>query len=508
MSTTDTNSLSSRGRSRSNSATITPPTQIPDVDEEAKGPTQQTALISAVEYRWRGRDVVFVDPLDYSVPYWWPAMIVPTDEIDATMGCLSLGPEEYLVKYFEDFKYSTVKGSELRLFDTSQPPFTDFAATSPSFLRDKAIKGALSYLRTGLVHTKFQWRLWQTGSETIVLPFTLQETATGTAHQVNMSLVPLIGGDADIRAGNHVTYDQLEASSAAVAVAVVEEEDEDGGVGSDGSPLTSNALLDSAPMGAENGRLPKQQQQQRDGQIPDAQDDSIVEKTKDTTEALHGEIMSKICDVSQVQTPSADQPPSPSLQPIVPSEDADDANEADDEDAQQQQRQLTVDTPASTATADTTPEITTPQPTARNRRPRAPRPNPTTVAAAAALPGTGGRRGRPPLASKLGQVQAKHKRNASSIGGGGGNSGSKRQKEITPALDDLNKPSDVAAAAPGGESSEIRDIVKNMEEVQEEYRFYRALVRRAAKDLWTEMGNEWPPNLGTSTRFGKRRKIV
>ncbi|KAJ2801817.1 hypothetical protein H4S07_004835, partial [Coemansia furcata] len=23
---------------------------------------------------WRGRDVVFVDPLDASVPYWWPAM--------------------------------------------------------------------------------------------------------------------------------------------------------------------------------------------------------------------------------------------------------------------------------------------------------------------------------------------------------------------------------------------------------------------------------------------------
>ncbi|KAJ1669799.1 hypothetical protein GGF38_001978, partial [Coemansia sp. RSA 25] len=58
------------------------------------------------------------------------------------------------------------------------------------------------------------------------------------------------------------------------------------------------------------------------------------------------------------------------------------------------------------------------------------------------------------------------------------------------------------------EPTDIQDIVRDMEEVQEEYRVFKSLVRIAAKDLWLEMGNEWPPNLGTSTRFGKRRKVA
>ncbi|KAJ1671350.1 hypothetical protein GGF38_000876, partial [Coemansia sp. RSA 25] len=149
--------------------------QRPAELKQSPRPRTSTAASAAgtPQQPWRGRDVVFVDPLD--------ASIVPTDEVDATMGCTCLGPEEYLVKYFEDFKYSTVNGSELRIFDTSQPPFTDFAKKSASFLRDKAIKGALSYLKTGHVHTRFQWRLWMTGSETLRLPFVLSPPVAAAA---------------------------------------------------------------------------------------------------------------------------------------------------------------------------------------------------------------------------------------------------------------------------------------------------------------------------------------
>ncbi|KAJ2822757.1 hypothetical protein IWW50_004080, partial [Coemansia erecta] len=147
------------------------------------------ALPADAEHRWRGRDVVFVDPLDTSAAYWWPAMIVPTDEIDTTMGCTQLGADEYLVKYFEDCKYSTVRGSELRVFDTNQRPYTDFAASNPSFPKDKAIRNALSFLKTGHVHAKFQWRQWQAGSDVLRLPFALPR-----ADPINVGLVT---GDSD-----------------------------------------------------------------------------------------------------------------------------------------------------------------------------------------------------------------------------------------------------------------------------------------------------------------------
>ncbi|KAJ2841786.1 hypothetical protein GGI22_007773, partial [Coemansia erecta] len=56
-------------------------------------------------------------------------------------------------------------------------------------------------------------------------------------------------------------------------------------------------------------------------------------------------------------------------------------------------------------------------------------------------------------------------------------------------------------------SSRMCEIVKEIEDVQEEYKFFRSLVRKSARDLWIELGNEWPPTLAaTNTRFGKRRK--
>ncbi|CAG8550080.1 10835_t:CDS:2 [Paraglomus brasilianum] len=51
---------------------------------------------------FRGRDLVFVNPLDKKLAFWWPAMVVPSDEVDESMTIESLGEKECIVKYFED----------------------------------------------------------------------------------------------------------------------------------------------------------------------------------------------------------------------------------------------------------------------------------------------------------------------------------------------------------------------------------------------------------------------
>ncbi|KAJ2780474.1 hypothetical protein GGI15_003531 [Coemansia interrupta] len=383
------------------------------------------SLPSGEQHQWRGRDVVFVDPLDSTVPYWWPAMIVPTEEIDATMGCTGLGPSEYLVKYFEDFKYSTVNGSELRLFDTSQVPYTDFAAKSPQFLKDKAIKSALSYMRTGLVHAKFQWKLWQTGSETLSLPFVL-DTAISAATESN-------------------TVASAQADDA-TTMAVDEE--------SDGSTLVTNLPQDPTSAVSTASGNP-------DGSADAAEAEAVIENRGGQQDEGDGNVS------PNTTTPETASPPRQTQQ-------------------QQQQQK---------------------QPTTRARRGRQPR-------VAANGTGTGpttstgtGRRGRPPLASKQNQSQngAKHKRNSSAAVTSAG-SGRRGPTVITDSMSMLAEESDNPSASV--ESSEIRRIVREMTDVQEEYRFFKELVKRAAKDLWSEMGNEWPPNLGSSTRFGKRRKLA
>ncbi|KAJ1825385.1 hypothetical protein LPJ56_002701, partial [Coemansia sp. RSA 2599] len=178
---------------------------------------------------------------------------------------------------------------------------------------------------------------------------------------------------------------------------------------------------------------------------------------------------------------------------------------------QQQQKQQRTATPASTATARTTPETTTPpqqqepaqppQPQPRTRRARAQR-------VTANGSGGTGRRGRPPLSSKQGGA-AKHKRNVnSSVSANGARKSTSGPTVITDSMSSLMEDSSVDSAY-AAESQEIQAIVKEMEEVQEEYRFFRSLVKMAAKDLWTQMGNEWPPSAsGASTRFGKRRKLA
>ncbi|KAJ2743361.1 hypothetical protein GGI20_003797 [Coemansia sp. BCRC 34301] len=412
-----------------------------------------------LQQAWRGRDVVFVDPLDSSVPYWWPAMIVPTDEVDATMGCTRLGAEEYLVKYFEDFKYSTVNGSELRIFDTSQSPFTEFAKKSTSFLRDKAIKGALSYLKTGHVHTRFQWRLWMTGSETLRLPFVLSPSAAAESTTTPILLTPT-------------------------------------------STTPTTAMLP--------GRLGSSKSSLRSDHLPNSPSSSPPPLPAHTlTSAAESDVSTLVSAAVAIVTDDDDGNNNTGARSLPTSpgdednndepEDAQGDDEDEDEDDNNSQPRILskrssklASTPESATR--TSPELATPLPAIANKRlshmhghSRAPVSQPRPV-----------RRGRPPLSSNRQKPPARQQTK-------------RKQANSSPTLsawtpDKLS--ADQLQDSLNDESPAILDIVRDMEEAQDEYKLFKILVRNAAKDLWLEMGNEWPPNIGTSTRFGKRRKMA
>ncbi|KAJ2134095.1 hypothetical protein IW136_004768, partial [Coemansia sp. RSA 678] len=111
----------------------------------------------------------------------------------------------------------------------------------------------------------------------------------------------------------------------------------------------------------------------------------------------------------------------------------------------------------------------------------------------------------PPQAEPASQKEAVESRGRRGRPGKRGRPVSVRQKR--PGKRKMLEQAADETPVPDTDVPRIQAVIKELEEVQEEYRFFRSLVRRSAKDLWLEMGNEWPPNLGTSTRFGKRRKV-
>ncbi|KAK3824598.1 MAG: hypothetical protein J3Q66DRAFT_395679 [Benniella sp.] len=114
---------------------------------------------------FKGRDVVFVDPLDEKESYWWPAMIVPVPEIDSSMDCTVLNPGECLVKYFEDNKYSVVPLTDIQPFIPTTIPFISFEENCPEFRKSGGVVNALAYLESGKVKRKFSWNRWGTAQE-------------------------------------------------------------------------------------------------------------------------------------------------------------------------------------------------------------------------------------------------------------------------------------------------------------------------------------------------------
>ncbi|KAF9581576.1 hypothetical protein BGW38_001358, partial [Lunasporangiospora selenospora] len=87
--------------------------------------------------------------------------IVPVPEIDSTMDCRILNPGECLVKYFEDNKYSVVPFTDLQPFVPKTIPFLEFELNAgQKFLKSGGVVNALAYLDTKKVKRKFSWHRW------------------------------------------------------------------------------------------------------------------------------------------------------------------------------------------------------------------------------------------------------------------------------------------------------------------------------------------------------------
>nr|CAG8503619.1 3783_t:CDS:10 [Entrophospora candida] len=115
---------------------------------------------------FKGRDVVFVDPLDKNAGFWWPAMIVPNDELDESMDFDCdidhlLLEGNFLVKYFEDMTYSVVEHKGLKHFMLGDEPYLTFVKKK-GFLDHIGVKRALKCIKNnGEPSKSFQWDYWK-----------------------------------------------------------------------------------------------------------------------------------------------------------------------------------------------------------------------------------------------------------------------------------------------------------------------------------------------------------
>ncbi|CAG8440972.1 1032_t:CDS:2 [Diversispora eburnea] len=143
----------------------------PKVTQPKKPQTRNTRI----HREFKGRDVVFVDPLDPKAEFWWPAMIVPNDEIDESMdvdGKLekNLLEGKFLVRYFEDMTYSVVEAKGLRHFEINDNPCKQFVNVE-GFNTHIGVRRALKCIKNnGEPIKKFKWDYWMrpaNSSETI-----------------------------------------------------------------------------------------------------------------------------------------------------------------------------------------------------------------------------------------------------------------------------------------------------------------------------------------------------
>ncbi|CAG8472923.1 9358_t:CDS:2 [Scutellospora calospora] len=114
---------------------------------------------------FKGRDIVFVDPLDLKAKFWWPAMIVPNDEIDETMDVdgkleVHLLARKFLVRYFEDMTYSVVEAKGLRHFRIDGEPYQSFVKVE-GFSVHIGVRRALKCIQKGEPIKAFRWDYWK-----------------------------------------------------------------------------------------------------------------------------------------------------------------------------------------------------------------------------------------------------------------------------------------------------------------------------------------------------------
>ncbi|CAG8674954.1 1847_t:CDS:2 [Dentiscutata erythropus] len=127
-------------------------------------PTRRSSTRQAKE-EFKGRDIVFVDPLDLKAKFWWPAMIVPNDEIDETMDVdgkleIHLLARKFLVRYFEDMTYSVVEAKGLRHFRKDGEPYQSFVKVE-GFSVHIGVRRALKCIQKGEPIKAFRWDYWK-----------------------------------------------------------------------------------------------------------------------------------------------------------------------------------------------------------------------------------------------------------------------------------------------------------------------------------------------------------
>ncbi|CAG8805889.1 28398_t:CDS:1, partial [Racocetra persica] len=127
-------------------------------------PTRRSSTRQSKE-EFKGRDIVFVDPLDLKAKFWWPAMIVPNDEIDETMDVdgkleVHLLARKFLVRYFEDMTYSVVEAKGLRHFRIDGEPYQSFVKVE-GFSVHIGVRRALKCIQKGEPLKAFRWDYWK-----------------------------------------------------------------------------------------------------------------------------------------------------------------------------------------------------------------------------------------------------------------------------------------------------------------------------------------------------------
>ncbi|CAJ0750180.1 24085_t:CDS:2, partial [Entrophospora sp. SA101] len=106
------------------------------------------------------------DPLDKNASFWWPAMIVPNDELDESMdfNCdldQLLLEGNFLVKYFEDMTYSVVECKGLKHFKLDNEPYLTFVKKA-GFLEHIGVFRALKCIQNnGEPFKGFKWDYWK-----------------------------------------------------------------------------------------------------------------------------------------------------------------------------------------------------------------------------------------------------------------------------------------------------------------------------------------------------------
>ncbi|CAG8437073.1 10506_t:CDS:2 [Ambispora gerdemannii] len=126
---------------------------------------------SSSNHAFVGREVVFVDPRDKTEKFWWPAMVVPHGEVDESMGFDELGPNEVIVKYFEDCTYSAVPLKEIKKFDIHTDPFLKYKQKyGTDFINHIGVLNAVKCIATGEPDKEFKWDYWMRPADTLIIP--------------------------------------------------------------------------------------------------------------------------------------------------------------------------------------------------------------------------------------------------------------------------------------------------------------------------------------------------